>query len=117
MASPSVRPASLADLPGIYRVCLATGHPEGEEGDCDRDPDLLGHVYAGPYVVADASLCSVVADAAGVAGYVLSTADTAAFEAWAERHWWPQLRERYPLGSAVHPAVAKVHGSSGARAR
>ena len=39
----------------------------------------------------------MVVDDEGSAGYLLSTDDTLAFEAWAEREWWPPLRARYPL--------------------
>lgn len=92
-----------ADLPGIYRVCLLTGYP-GEDVDDGRNPDLLGHVYCGAYVVADPELCRVAVDPHGVSGYLLATADTAAFEEWAERSWWPLLREQYPLRSAGHAA-------------
>ena len=31
----------MADLPGIYRVCLVAGYP-GEDVDDGRNPDLLG---------------------------------------------------------------------------
>ena len=109
MSERSIRPATLADLPGIYRVCLVAGYP-GEDVDDGRNPDLLGHVYAGPYVVADPSLCAAVADPHGVAGYVLATADTIAFDAWAEEHWWPTLRAQYPLGSSPLPLDAEVIG-------
>ena len=40
-------------------------------------------------------------DAAGVCGYLLSTDDTLAFEAWAAAAWWPALRVRYPREAAA----------------
>ncbi|MGB0101031.1 MAG: GNAT family N-acetyltransferase [Nocardioides sp.] len=100
-----LRPPVAADLPGLYRVCLETGHP-GEDLADGRNPELLGHVYAGPYAVADPALCTAVVDPLGVAGYLLATADTAAFEAWTERSWWPALREQYPVGGSEHPSDA-----------
>ncbi len=69
-----------------------------------RDPDLVGHLYAGPYVVAAPEWAEIVVDDQGVAGYVLSVPDTAALAAWAEAEWWPALRERYPLGLAEERA-------------
>lgn len=107
MGQPIIRPACLADLPGVYRVCFTEGFP-GEDLDDGRSPDLLGHVYAGPYVVADPDLCAVVVDPEGVAGYVLGTPDAVAFAAWEERAWWPPLRKQYPLGSVTHPSDAEV---------
>jgi ribosomal protein S18 acetylase RimI-like enzyme len=92
-----IRRASFHDLPGVYRVCLATGDSGRDATGLYRNPDLLGHLYVGPYVVGQPDLALVVADAEGVAGYCLAAADTRAFEAWTEERWWPILREQYPL--------------------
>ncbi|MBU4215694.1 MAG: GNAT family N-acetyltransferase [Actinobacteria bacterium] len=95
---PTIRPFHPCDLPAIYRICLLTADAGGDASGRHDDPDLLGHVWAGAYPMADPGLCWVVTDDRGVAGYLLATADTAGFEGWCERHWWPALRERYPLG-------------------
>ena len=98
-----VRPATVRDLPGTYRVCLLTGDA-GQDGTAlFRDPDLLGHVYVGPYIVGEPDLALVVADEAGVAGYCLGARDTRAFEAWEEAEWWPPLRDQYPLRDDASP--------------
>ena len=96
-----VRPFSPCDLAGMYRVCLLTGDAGADASGLYRDPDLLGHVYAAPYPVADPGLTWVVTDDEGVAGYVVGTADSQAFARWQEESWWPPLRERYPLRPAV----------------
>jgi ribosomal protein S18 acetylase RimI-like enzyme len=93
----SVRTALSPDVPGVYRVCLLTGDAGADATGRYRDPDLLGHVFAGPYLRAEPDLALVVVDEEGVAGYCLATPDTRAFEAWCEREWWPSLRARYPL--------------------
>lgn len=93
----AIHSAGLADLPGAYRVCLQTADAGRDGTALYRNPDLLGHVYVGPYIVAQPSLSFVVADEQGIAGYVLGAADTRRFEAWEEGHWWPTLRERHPL--------------------
>lgn len=93
----TVRPALLPDLPGVYRVCLETGDSGADATGQYRNPDLLGHVYAGPYLVGQPDYAFVAWDEAGVAGYVFAAEDTRAFEGWAEREWWPFLRERFPL--------------------
>lgn len=89
------RPATEYDLAAVYRVCLATA------GSPTDDPELLGHVYAGPYLRFERDLARVVADDHGVAGYVLGCRDTRAFAERLERDWWPGLRERYPIGSGT----------------
>jgi GNAT superfamily N-acetyltransferase len=102
-----VRAAALHDLAGVYRVCLATGDPDWDPAVDDRNQELLGHVYAGPYLVGQRSLARVVDDGTGVSGYLFGCEDTAGFEAWAEREWWPPLRSRYPRGSG-RPADAEL---------
>ena len=97
MTAASVRPVTLADLPGIYRVCLVAGFP-GEDVDDGRNPDLLGHVYAGPYAVADPELCAVAVDPLGVSGYVLATDDAAADMA--------RIADFYADKTAARPALA-----------
>lgn len=88
----TLRAAALQDMPGIYRVCDETG------GD-NANPELIGHIYAGPYVAHELGLARVVVDDEGVCGYLLGCADTRALEAWCETSWWPLLREQYPVGS------------------
>ena len=89
-----LREPIVSDLPGMYRVCLETAEPH-------VNPDLLGHVYAGPYVVAQPAFARVVADTSGVSGYIVGCPDTRAFEAWCADSWWPALRAQYPLGSGA----------------
>jgi ribosomal protein S18 acetylase RimI-like enzyme len=95
---PPIRHATLHDLPGAYRVCLQTGDSGLDATARYRDPDLLGHVFVGPYIVGEPDLALVVTDDRGVGGYALAVADTRSFERWAEAQWWPALRQRYARG-------------------
>lgn len=107
-----IEPATIHDLPGAYRTCLLTGDAGRDATARHRDPDLLGHVYVGPYITFGRGTQLVVVDAEGVAGYLLSADDTLAFEAWADVSWWPPLRERYPLldeGSPDAELVRLIH--------
>ena len=111
----SLRLATIGDLPGTYRVCLLTGDESCDATAIYRNPDLLGHVFVGPYVVGEPDLAFVIADDDGVAGYALATADTRGFEAWAAAHWWPPLREQYPPrddGSPDAELIALIHAPS-----
>jgi ribosomal protein S18 acetylase RimI-like enzyme len=113
-----IEPAGLHDLPGAYRVCLLTGDAGRDASALHGDPDLLGHVYVGAYLVQGAGTQLVVVDGEGVAGYLLSADDTAAFEDWAEAHWWPPLRARYPRrddGSRDAELIHLVHEPPRAR--
>ncbi|WP_448059866.1 GNAT family N-acetyltransferase [Cellulomonas hominis] len=117
--TPQIRPFQPFDLPGMYDVCLRTGDGGRDARPIYRNPHLIGHLYAGPYPVADPGLTFVVADAAGVAGYVVGTADTVGFERWLDEHWRPGLRAQYPeprseagldLGSAPGPDLGSEAG-------
>jgi ribosomal protein S18 acetylase RimI-like enzyme len=108
----TIRAATLQDLPGTYRVALLTGDAGRDASGLFRNPELLGHLYVGPYVVGRPDLASVIADEDGVAGYGLAAADTRAFEAWMAARWWPALRDQYPPRSDGSPdaeLVALIH--------
>ncbi|MCR6688701.1 N-acetyltransferase [Cellulomonas sp.] len=113
--APTIRPFHPADVPGLYRLCLITGEAGRDATGLYRDPDLLGHLYAGPYPVADPTLTFVVADDEGVGGYVVATADSLGFARWLDEQWWPVLRAQHPRrpdpgdGSQDHVLVDRLH--------
>ena len=98
------RSGTVHDLPGVYRVCLLTGWTGADASDLHTDPDLMGHVWSGAYLVFPDAVTRVVQDDAGVAGYCIGVPDTTSFERWLETVWLPPLRERYPSGSGTTPA-------------
>jgi ribosomal protein S18 acetylase RimI-like enzyme len=107
-----LQPAGLADMAGAYRTAHLTGDAGRDATGLYRDPDLLGHVYVGPYIARGVDTQLVLVDEDGAAGYLLSAFDTHAFEAWAEAEWWPPLRARYrPLGdgSRDDQMIALIH--------
>ncbi len=112
--TPHVRPLHRADLAAVYRICAhtdATGRPDPP---VPHREELPGHVYAGPYLATDPGLAFVVADAAGVGGYVAATADTVRFNQWLEARWWPRLRRRYPRDTGNDSALLDaVHAGTG----
>jgi ribosomal protein S18 acetylase RimI-like enzyme len=103
-----IRPAGPHDLPGAYRVCLLTADGGRDGSALWRNPDLIGHVYVGPYLIGQPELALVIVDPDGVAGYCLAAEDTRAFEAWEEACWWPALREQYPTTDDGSPDVELV---------
>jgi ribosomal protein S18 acetylase RimI-like enzyme len=106
----TIRSATIQDMPGAYRVCLATGDSGRDATGLYRNPDLLGHVYVGPYIVGEPDLALVVADEHGVAGYCLGALDSRLFEAWKEADWWPELRRQHPLraGESLDAEVIRL---------
>lgn len=99
-----IREAAPGDRGACYDICLRTGDAGGDASSLYTDATLLGEVYAGPYLALAEGLGYVAEDDAGIAGYVLGTADTRAFEAACEASWWPQLRARHP-DPGPHPGT------------
>lgn len=97
---PEIRPYGDQDLEAIYRICLATGDNGNDAAALYSDPEIIGHIYAGPYGRLSARCCLVAEDGEGVGGYILGAHDTAEFEAALEVLWWPALRGRYADPSA-----------------
>lgn len=106
--SPRIRPPRFSDTPAVYRVCFETGYSAEDIAALRPTPEFLGHVWAGPYLAFAPAWCRVIVDERGVAGYLLAVPDTDAFDAWAERDWWPVLREEHPQDAALSPADQRV---------
>lgn len=121
----TIRPARTddpAEVARLYEICLLTGSDGADASALTTEPRLLGEIYLGAYLRFAPDLAFVLvdpeadaADPASVVGYVIGTADTAAFEATLDREWWPELRERYPLGTFPEGSydanlVANIHG-------
>ena len=85
-----------SDREAIYDVCLRTGDAGADASGLYSDRDLFGDVWVGPYLVLLPDLAFVAEGDAGLDGYVVGAADTAAFESACEGRWWPALRARYP---------------------
>jgi ribosomal protein S18 acetylase RimI-like enzyme len=104
--------AGVHDMAGAYRTCLLAGDAGQDATGLYRDPDLLGHVYVGPYLARGVDTQLVLVDEEGAAGYLLSAFDTPAFEAWAEAVWYPPLRARLPRlgdGSRDDQMIGLIH--------
>ena len=96
MPTVNIRRATPNDRDALYDICLRTGDSGEDATPLYRDPELIGEVWVGPYLLLQPELAFVAEDAEGVAGYVLGAADTRAFEFACEQRWWPALRVRYP---------------------
>lgn len=90
-----LRPYRASDLDALYEICLVTGDSGQDATPLHNDRKVIGHIYSAPYGVLEPANVFVAEDAEGVAGYVVGTYDTKAFDARLEREWWPALREHY----------------------
>ncbi|MYV54792.1 GNAT family N-acetyltransferase [Streptomyces sp. SID3212] len=96
-ARPAVRAYRREDLPALYDICVRTAHEGQDSRHLYPDPDLMPSIFAAPYAVLEPELTFVLDDGHGQAvGYVLGTADTAAFARAFRTVWLPTLTGRYP---------------------
>ncbi|CAN7290105.1 GNAT family N-acetyltransferase [Bradyrhizobium sp. LjRoot220] len=100
----NVRPLRPCDVDALYAISLATGLTGGDASLLYRDRKLMGHIYSAPYASLQPDLCLVAEDEAGVAGFVVGTADTRTWERRLEQEWWPLLRRQYPAPDAARMA-------------
>jgi len=93
----SIRPYRPADRAAVYDVCVRTADAGGDARDLLDDPELPGHVFAGPYLELCPELAFVLADDAGaVVGYALGALDTPAFVVAYRERWLPRFAGSHP---------------------
>lgn len=93
-----IRPARPEDRDAIIDICRLTGDAGLDATPRLQNPDLMGQVWAEPYLVIAPEFALVaVTETGDVAGYAVGALDTVAFETACDERWWPALREQYPL--------------------
>ena len=96
----SIRPYNARDLNAVYDICLETGDSGEDATAIYSDPDILGHLYAGPYVTLEPELASILTSQEGgeeeVVGYILGVFDTERFNERYRLEWLPPLQAELP---------------------
>ncbi len=110
----AIRPYHPSDLYTLYQICLKTADSGKDATSLYRDPELIGHLFAAPYAIAEPELCFILTADGAPSGYVLGTRDSDAFHGWSEREWFALLRQRYPLpapedASPDAKAIRSIH--------
>lgn len=103
-----IRPATPADYPALYRICLETADAGGDARALYSDPDYPGQRFAVPYARFAPDFAFVLEIEGEVLGYVVAAPDTRAFEAQLAAQWWPQLQQKYQQRSADAPLDDKI---------
>jgi ribosomal protein S18 acetylase RimI-like enzyme len=96
---PLIRGYLPGDRTDVYEVCRRTAAAGGDATGHYRDDDLMGDIFAGPYLRLEPDLAFVLEDEGRVVGYVLGTADTAAFVPAFRSVWLPRVADRHPAPS------------------
>jgi ribosomal protein S18 acetylase RimI-like enzyme len=97
----SVRAYAAGDRDWVYDVCVRTGDNGEDATGKFRDADLLPDIYAGPYLDLEPDLAFVLDGGRRPVGYVIGTADTAAFVQSYREQWIPRVAPKYPAPPAV----------------
>ena len=112
MSGMTVRAPRRSDVSAVNRICFQTGYSDDEVAELRPTPDLLGLVWADPYLAFAPQWCRVAVDGQGVAGYLLAVPSTRDFDRWAQAEWWPGLQVDHPVDaprlSPADRAVARL---------
>jgi GNAT superfamily N-acetyltransferase len=95
--TPRIRRYQDADHDAVYDVCVRTADAGGDARGQYRTDDLMGDLFAGPYLFLEPEFAFVLDDGQRAVGYVLGTPDTAAFAGAYAGRWIPRLAGRYPV--------------------
>lgn len=95
MSSTIIRPATISDLPALYKVALKTGSSGDDATGMFRNDVLLGEVFVGPYVTLAMETSFVLEWDHIPSGYGLCVLDTLSFQRQCNEQWWPVLQEKY----------------------
>jgi ribosomal protein S18 acetylase RimI-like enzyme len=96
----ALRPYGATDLDALYEICHLTGLAGKDATGVIEDRRLLGELFAAPYAVFEPDLATIADLDGEPVGYIVGTADTAAFEARCEAEWYPTKRLERPQETA-----------------
>lgn len=92
----TIRPLRLSDNDQVTNICGRTGFNGGETRELIREDGIIANYFALPYLAYPESLALGVDTPKGLAGYILGVPSTDVFNQWMNRHWLPNVRNRYP---------------------
>jgi ribosomal protein S18 acetylase RimI-like enzyme len=93
--APFVRRYLPGDHDAVYDVCVRTGDAGNDATGKFVHANLIPDIWAGPYVELEPQLAFVLDHGGTAVGYVIGTADTAAFVRSYRQHWVPHLTDVY----------------------
>jgi ribosomal protein S18 acetylase RimI-like enzyme len=94
-AGVKLTPSTLADLPGLLKVCLETADGGKGATHLHNLHDLVGEIYVAPYVIYETNFAFTLKANEKVVGYVLGALDTGRFESKLVADYWPATKAKY----------------------
>lgn len=97
----SIRRYQAGDEAAVSDICVRTGDDGQDATGKFADVQLLPDIYAAPYLYLEPDLAFVLDDGQRPVGYVLGTADTAAFVQSYREKWLARFAHTHPEPPAV----------------
>jgi ribosomal protein S18 acetylase RimI-like enzyme len=108
--SPVIRAYQTGDRDAVYDVAVRTGAAGQDARGRYSTDDLIGDIYAGPYLQLEPEHAYVLDNGSRPVGYVIGTASTTGYVAAYRDRWLPLMRQRYqpPEGPPVTDEERKL---------
>ena len=90
-----IRPYNNADHNIVYDICLKTGDSGQDATAQFEDPNLIGHIYAGPYINLEPESAFILEHDKGVCGYIIGALDSQSFFCKIKSKWLPNLKNQF----------------------
>ncbi|MBP2338109.1 ribosomal protein S18 acetylase RimI-like enzyme [Saccharothrix coeruleofusca] len=105
-----IRPYRDSDHEAVGEICVRTADAGGDSRHIYPDHRLMPSIFAWPYTYLEPDLAFVADDGERAVGYVLGTADTAAFVKAFRDQWLPRVSDRYPppTGEPTSPSEVMI---------
>ncbi|MEV6343570.1 GNAT family N-acetyltransferase [Actinoplanes sp. NPDC051851] len=84
------------DRAAVYDICVRTADAGADARGVYSTDELMGDLFAGPYVRLEPGLAFVVDHGGTAVGYVVGTADTPRFARRYREIWIPEVAGRFP---------------------
>lgn len=91
-----VRRCRPGDEVDVRRICVVTGDAGDHSRNILREPELMAHVFASPYLDLHPELCFVAESAGQTLGYVVAALDSVEFYHRWEREFSPRFARSHP---------------------
>ena len=90
------------DQPALASICLRTAAAGDDATGVLADDEIWANMFVLPYVARAPDLAWVLeSDDGRPVGYLVGSADSAAFDTWFRDSWWPRFARRWPEPAEV----------------
>jgi len=103
-----LRLAKPSDLNPFLEVCLKTSDSGADGSNLYNHKDLVGDIYAAPYLLHEPKFAYALEIAGKVTGYLLGALDTRLFEEILFAKYWPATQQKYKNSTVSASAGDKV---------